>query len=511
MDKLPPLIDSVRLPLELAVPAYLSDHQVGGRAVLPAVEAMQVLAQAVSAYRPDIDVAAMTVGRFDKFLDLAPGCRKVEALVDLLTYENGDLAAALCTRRRGKTAAIARLIEHAALVYRREKSEIAPPPIDLAAALEGVCLAVAPRKIYRELVPFGPAFQNIRETLWVSEDGALAAIVAPGGDELPQRSLLGSPFVLDAAYHAACVWGQRYALTIPFPVGFEQRRVLAATRPGRRYFARIVPVRIGSGAVTVDIFIYDEQGRLQEYSLGVRMRDISGGKLQPPRWIMSGHGASPLAGIAGQCRAVAVIELKTLAPFAHKALSDPERRRFEQMGARRRPSFLAARLACKRIARKLAGNDRHWPARDITTVAADGVRPACPHKKPAGELCCSVSHDSRFAIAVAGDRRLGVDVEPVSERALAVGHLYMSAAEQACVKRSKLGADAAAIRVWTSKEAVAKALDVNLADAWQRVEVHAIGSEKSRLRIDGRPAPDVTHEVVGRHVFSVFRIAEGEA
>ena len=507
MDPLPRIIETVRLPFEMTLPSYLSDHRVNGRVVLPAVEAMQQLARAVKAFRADVDVTVMAAAGFHKFLFLESNPERIDAYVDIQTLDNGDIAAALLTKRQAKTASMTRMKVHAALRYPHQTSDAASAPIDLNAALEGVSLALEPRKIYRELVPFGPAYHNLRHKVFVSPRGALAEIESARAGAPPETPCpLGSPFPLDAAYHAACVWGQRYAQTVAFPVGFDRRCLVRPTSAAEPYYGRIVPIRTETGALVVDIFILDRYGRLCEYSQGVRMRDVSAGRIVPPRWIMANQRPNPLEHISACCSDSALIELKTLMPFAEKALSGPERRRFDQLGVRRRRSFLSARLACKRIARRRSAVDRWRAADEITTLAVDGVRPACPRDTAAG-IFCSVSHDDRFAVAVAGDRRLGVDVERISRRALRAGRIYMSHAEQVQVKQSELGEAEAAVRVWTIKEAAAKALDISLADAWRRVQVLRVGRDVSAIRIDGDRTAKVVHDVVGRHIFTVVRVA----
>ena len=77
------------------------------------------------------------------------------------------------------------------------------------------------------------AYQNIVGDLSVSPEGALAYI--SGGDNEADENLLGSPFPLDAAMHAACVWGQRFAGIVSFPVGFEKRIIYQKTKKGDDY------------------------------------------------------------------------------------------------------------------------------------------------------------------------------------------------------------------------------------------------------------------------------------
>ena len=97
---------------------------------------------------------------------------------------------------------------------------------------------------------------------------------------------MGSPFPLDAAFHAACVWGQRYAQIVAFPIGIEKRLVFKPTQPGTTYLSRIIPVRKNPDLLTFDIWIYDQDGHLYEGAWGVQMRDVSAGRLKPPRWIL---------------------------------------------------------------------------------------------------------------------------------------------------------------------------------------------------------------------------------
>jgi hypothetical protein len=110
--------------------------------------------------------------------------------------------------------------------------------------------------------------------------------------------LLGSPFPLDAAYHGACVWGQRYARMVAFPVGFESRTIWRHTRPGEAYFCRVLPVRMHPDRLVFDLWIGDENGFFFESSRGVCMKDVSAGRMKPPQWIMADVSVSALEGVA---------------------------------------------------------------------------------------------------------------------------------------------------------------------------------------------------------------------
>jgi acyl transferase domain-containing protein len=292
MEDLSGIVESASIPLEIPLRPYLKDHSVDGRAVLPAVEAVELLARAAGRFQPGTDVTAMADLRFDKFLFLDPEAQTKAAFCDLALYKNGDIQAVLATRTKSKKAAMTRVKEHATVRFSRRKPDmpdlIPDLAFDLASALGGACFTVATDDIYRELVPFGPAFRNVTR-LHVAGGGAIAEIRTPAGPAGEDRTRqLGSPFPLDAAFHAACVWGQRFADVVAFPLAVDRRRIYRNTRPGDTYFGHVTPVRVEPGLLIFDLRIFDDGGRLCETAAGVRMRDVSGGRLKPPQWIKVG-------------------------------------------------------------------------------------------------------------------------------------------------------------------------------------------------------------------------------
>jgi len=504
MEGFSPIDKKIRLPIDITIRPYLLDHHVEGDVVLPAVEAMHVLAETVKRFRPDTDITCMTRARFDKFLYIRPGATHVEGFSDITVYENGDVTAVLLTKNRSKKTSITRIKEHATLCFPRQTPDLPELPLDLACALEGICFEIPSDEIYRDLVPFGESYHNIRNCLLISEDGAIARIDAPpnyASADNPGR--LGSPFPLDAAFHAACAWGQRYARIIAFPVGVEKRAIFIRTQPGAAYVSRIFPVRTDPDMLIFDIWIYDDKGNLCEGACGVHMRDVSAGRMKPPQWVIDKGEQHSLERIKRKCGAFSVIELKTVTPFAEKTLSDHEQKRFQRMGDKRKRSYLAIRLGCKRLSRTVSGNDTHTKADEITTVCSDLVRPCCPHTDGSPTLLCSASHNGRFAVAVASDSRVGVDVEKMSKRVLKSRHLYMKEMEQALVQGSKLDEIETAIKIWSIKEAVAKALDITLTDSWDRVRVTAVGPHESTFQIDDKDCFPAFHDMVGQHVFTL--------
>jgi len=288
MADLPKIIETVRLPVNIQVHPYLLDHCFEGMVVFPAAEAMQVLAQSVKEFAPQTDITAITDTTFNKFLFIPSDTKIIDALCSMTSFKNGDITAVLQTRNRSKKAAMTRIKEHTAVHYPWIKPKVAAYRHNPLLSGESGCLEISPEQIYRDLVPFGPAYQNISEILTIHKDGVIAKLRAPRFSDLIEKTgELGSPFVLDAAFHAACVWGQRYSGVVAFPVGIEQRIIVKPTQPGDTYIGTALPVRADSDMLVFDICICGEDNTLCEIARGVHMRDVSGGRLKPPSWIIA--------------------------------------------------------------------------------------------------------------------------------------------------------------------------------------------------------------------------------
>lgn len=293
-----------RIPVSIKIESYLLDHSFLGKPVLPAVVAMQVLARSTSQHYPLSYPLILEDVTFDKFLFLKENESVVEAFNEIQVATDGGyqrIKATLITRSPAGKTAMMRTKKHAVVHFnipmsgsRFEKKRI-EEKINLnfqpssgksdTGHTESTrhCFQVTPEKLYQDLVPFGPAFQNIRNSLYLSDNNARCQ--AAGSIELGSSGLLGSPFPLDAAFHAACVWAQRYAGTVAFPVGFEKRIVHTPTKDHASYICHVQPVQILPPLLLFNIQIFHPEGQIMETAQGVEMRDVSGGRLQPPEWV----------------------------------------------------------------------------------------------------------------------------------------------------------------------------------------------------------------------------------
>ena len=152
---------------------------------------------------------------------------------------------------------------------------------DEAIMPEGPPFTVPDSRLYDELVPFGPAYRNVRGDILLTESGVSATV--SGGDFPEAEGPLGSPFPLDAAMHAACAWGQRYRNRVVFPIGFDRREILAPTRTGETYLCRIMPLPDEGAVLRFDIRLYDRRPAAGRGDPGARDAGHLRGEADPAR------------------------------------------------------------------------------------------------------------------------------------------------------------------------------------------------------------------------------------
>ena len=212
-----------------------------------------------------------------------------------------------------------------------------------------------------------------------------------------------------------------------------------------------------------------------------------------------------LSNIKNHCIDLSIVELDGINDFSGSILSVQEMKRFGKMGEKRKKSYLGARAACKYLFKKLAGSGISMPANAINTVFEDLPYPKCPFPDELNPINCSVSHDSRFAVAVVSKRKIGVDVEEISGRALKVLDRFMFESEMSLVKTSGLGGFGAAVRIWSIKEAVTKALRINMYQSWKIARVTEIGINVSCVNVNDESC-SAYHDIIDGHLFTVLEM-----
>jgi hypothetical protein len=286
MEKFSKIIDKKRISIKIPVFPYLLDHQFMGKPVLPGVEAMRILVDSIQPHISNIENARIINGTFDKFLFMNPHEKHVKAFNDFEVDEKGNIQTKLVTRFQSGKSSMSRFIEHVTIHLSFSAQTLEKKPFDPGSLLSKDSFEISPDVIYKDLIPFGPAYQNIRKSIYMNRNGAIATVF--GGDPFElKNNCLGSPFVLDAAFHVACAWGQRYHHLVAFPVGLGERHIFNPTCFGKTYVTLVKPVHADKTLLVFDILIYGQDGTAHEIISGVRMRDISAGKLKPPSWILS--------------------------------------------------------------------------------------------------------------------------------------------------------------------------------------------------------------------------------
>ncbi len=274
----------MRYPSAIEVSPYFRDHHFDGKVILPAVEILIALSNEVKFHFREMSMNCMLRASFSRFLWIAPETERLAVSVDIEEAGHQNVTAVLLTSMKSEKSGVSRLLEHARVEFAPDDS--APCRAASSQGVEklgGKCISIPAATIYRDLVPFGKAYQNIIGDLKISPEGAMAHL--SGGDDEADESLLGSPFPLDAAMHAASVWGQRFAGMVPFPTGFERRVIYRKTRRGGRYLGRVFPAKSDRESLTFDAWIYDLNGVIYEAISGIKMRDVARGRVQPPQWI----------------------------------------------------------------------------------------------------------------------------------------------------------------------------------------------------------------------------------
>jgi hypothetical protein len=207
----------------------------------------------------------------------------IEAFHELEMYESGRIYSTLITVSiiRGT---MTRTKVHAAVNFTAVDENGSDVPMSITSEPKGSHFTISSQKLYSDLVPFGPSYRNVRGDIILSENGAVALVHAA---EYPAPSgPLGSPFPFDGALHIACAWGQRYNHIVAFPVGFKKRLIISQTVPGEAYFCLVAPVSVIGESLLFDIWIHGTEGGLREEIRGMIMRDVSGGRVKPPAWVL---------------------------------------------------------------------------------------------------------------------------------------------------------------------------------------------------------------------------------
>ncbi len=272
MAGISPKIAPLRVPVTFDVRPWLFDHTLAGRAVLPMVEILLLLAAETKKRFPQANVCSMKDGRFVRFLEIPAGTTTLPLTVELGTSGDGSITAILLQKK--VLPAMTRMVEYARVVFSgRPEREKDHPSVEQT--LFSATASMDADEVYGRYISFGPAYQNLQGPLTMNDREVRARVRAPVMERrCPGTELIGSPFPLDGAMHAAAVFGRQRLGCIPLPVGFSGRVVHLPTRPGEVYTVRAALLGDDGGRLSFDLVLADEQGRVCEEITGLLMREI---------------------------------------------------------------------------------------------------------------------------------------------------------------------------------------------------------------------------------------------
>jgi hypothetical protein len=260
-----------RIPVTIPVQPWFFDHSIGGKCILPAVETMLLLGSEVQKKYPAVDIRIMEDASFAKFMEIPPASTILSVLLESAIDVHGRVQVKLLSRTQFKS--MSRIKEHGEMFFssinNAQPADIDPAPLTAAVT------KVKAKQLYRELVPFGLAYQTLIDTLYLTEHEAWGRLKAPNcpvADAV--QGIMGSPFPLDGALHAACVLGQQSVDFVPFPVGFFRRRIVRPTQAGEEYLTKVKLLSRTRDELSFDLGIFDIDGQVYETVTGVRMRTI---------------------------------------------------------------------------------------------------------------------------------------------------------------------------------------------------------------------------------------------
>jgi len=513
---------------------FLLDHTLGGRVslidpsltalpVMPFTMTLEMAAEAAALLHPGHVLVGMRDARAHRWISFENGPVPVE--IEARREGNAEIRVAI--REAGVEGPAALLFEAIALFA----DHFAHPPAAGEFPLAGErASAWTPERLYRDGMFHGPAFQGVDSIDRVGDDGVEASLLALPAEGLfranPAPRLLIDPALLDAAGQLVAFWNAdadvRGINSTPF--------TLAALTlhgpplpPGTRARGRALIARLAPDHLRADLAILGPDGRVHATARGWEDRTFD---LPAPicaltsasRGItLSEPWPGPVAHLfepeAWRCRRVidwpegifegfGQIWQKQLASLvlgraeheAFRALRRPPRGRTEWLLARAAVKDAVCDLLRVRHGIDLLPADVEIAADPLGRPIARGAWLDRVGRAPAVAL----AHGRTFAVGLACDGDLGLDVGIDAERmrALAEGFDSATLSEEERAVLDGIAPTAREewlLRAWCAKEAAAKALGTGLAwnpkglvvrkiDEHRGVVALEVGGEPARLR-----------------------------
>ena len=540
------LVASVQLNLQQDV--FLADHTIErqrpasldsglvGLPIVPLTMSLEILAEAAAMLAEGDVVTAIRDVRANRWITVDSGQRRLT--VTATRVEGGEVLARLDDGEDGATSDLG-LPARSPLVEAtvRIAPSHGPPP-----ACQRPPETQPPRvtgSLYGPDGMFhGPAFQVVESLDGVADMCATATLRSRPSSELFKSrradDMVLDPALLDGPGQVVAFWlaERSTELLDIFPVSLAALELFAPPpSPGSLFRCDVHVRELERNRLLSDIDVVDQAGHVTARFIGwhdvrldlpaplrrffSRPRDAFLGEVwQPPitspeppgslhgRWltmlpaVVHNHGALWLRALA------------------YAALSDAERRNWQQLGAavpKRREEWLLGRIAAKEAVRDFIA-ERHGVQlsnADVTVLASATGQPVITGQWSESYTAplVTIAHTEGVAVAVAADpaahNGIGVDIQRVGSVTADVEDLAFHDAERQLVNGREESQEWLA-RVWCAKEAAVKAVAGMSLSPWD-VEATGLNGDTVALRLaaDRPPAP---HDIADGEARAATRV-----
>ena len=466
-----------RYRLDVERDAWIHDHAIDGKPVLPGVIGVELMVAAASLARAGLHYTGVEDARFDKPVKLY-GEDPTELEVRAIPQPDGKVRCMLLSERTTRAGKTIRTQHFSATVLLGASPEVEPlPPAFWPED------AISRGDIYKRFF-HGESFQVLRGADGIARDGLQCtgrvdhAYIAEG--------LLTSPLALEAAFQAAGLHAMVADGVMALPQSVEALWMARRVRDGEDLTLTVQ--RRVDGAYDVDVD--GDDGRLLSLR-GFRLVEKGplpdGHRFTEPDegWADTAFGTMTVVETAG---VQACLRSAEVGESPEGWLLPDELTELQARGTPKRiADRIAGRIAAKRALSALTGRD----PLAIRIHALDTGQPVSTLDGQPGPGI-SISHSGGRAVALASTTgRVGVDLEQIEARHPSFVDEWFSAEE-----RELLGDDPVAITTaWAAKEAVLKALGRGMQLNPRQIDVRAI--EDGQVHVVLRDDVAAEHAALG--------------
>ncbi|MCH2169968.1 SDR family NAD(P)-dependent oxidoreductase [Myxococcota bacterium] len=253
--------------------AYLRDHQMDGKPILPAAVALELIAQGIASLWPDWTLVELSDFRLLKGIECGELPQRLALVLDPVVGSAPDgieVKARLQSQPDGPSGrprfhyrAIARLGHQL-------------PEISGGSRLFQGTQGLSPARAYEEMLFHGPLFQVIVAIDGFADGGAQVGVqrTAPA-KWLPSTgggadAWLFDPGAVDAAAQVAILWARLYRDEVALPAGFDRVVRFSSERPERLVLTFERDIASEPHLVQGDVFFSDDEGRVHLVVYGMQ-------------------------------------------------------------------------------------------------------------------------------------------------------------------------------------------------------------------------------------------------